>query len=535
MSSPAVLPQRSSKPPPAGPAPPAPGIPPPVPPAAASPAAASTSTPSPATVTTNGKAPATTNGVATQKGKKGAKADVPVDPQAMYESLKSKIAALEEELNHADEEEFKFAEEAQKSVRGMEENAVHAKYVELFAEMKRVERDHAKEKQKLAKDKDTAKSQLTKANQTKAKLENLARDLTKDNKKLREEKQQLLQDVAKGLEEIKQLSVEITKGKDKARQQEIKSRELPDIVVKVVCKYRAELFFKISRKTKLSRLFVAWTDRMENNTLAALRKAGVPIAGTVGAGTGIQLNGSAVPTQRNGSIGSSTSGGGGGSSDAASIHSNGSAHSSNATTNGVSPPPPMSFLYTHQGRSLDPEMTVEEAGIEDADEILAVELMDLTGPVPDDAEEVVETKRPKLKKNWTDNPREAKKAMEEIFDSVTKERLKLVLRQYELRERHFECFIRSKELELLLAKYRESEQQQLVELERNRADKAKEEEQQAKKDLEEVHSGQTQLIEKLLLCCKEPNAERTQRLFTSLREELEKRGTLKLMHYAEGG
>ena len=55
-----------------------------------------------------------------------------------------------------------------------------------------------------------------------------------------------------------------------------------------------------------------------------------------------------------------------------------------------------------------------------------------------------------------------------------KERLKLVLRQYELRERHFECFIRSKELELLLARYRESEQRQLVEFERSRIDKLEE-------------------------------------------------------------
>lgn len=82
--------------------------------------------------------------------------------------------------------------------------------------------------------------------------------------------------------------------------------------------------------------------------------------------------------------------------------------------------------------------------------------------------------------------------MEEIFDGVyvsylllggpesspvsnrTKERLKLVLRQYELRERHFECLLRSKELELLLAKYREQEQQQLVEYERSRIDKLEE-------------------------------------------------------------
>ena len=57
------------------------------------------------------------------------------------------------------------------------------------------------------------------------------------------------------------------------------------------------------------------------------------------------------------------------------------------------------------------------------------------------------------------------------LDNSTKERLKLVLRQYELRERHFECFIRSKELELLLARYREAEQKSLVEFERSRIDK----------------------------------------------------------------
>lgn len=87
-----------------------------------------------------------------QKGKK--KNDTPVDPATMYESLKSRIAALEEEEVLEEEEEKIFAEEAVKSVKGMEENAVHAKYIELFAELKRLERDHAKEKQKLVKDKD---------------------------------------------------------------------------------------------------------------------------------------------------------------------------------------------------------------------------------------------------------------------------------------------------------------------------------------------------------------------------------------------
>lgn len=51
----------------------------------------------------------------------------------------------------------------------------------------------------------------------------------------------------------------------------------------------------------------------------------------------------------------------------------------------ASGPSSMAFMYTHQGRALEADMTVEEAGIEDADEILAVELMDLTGPMPDDS------------------------------------------------------------------------------------------------------------------------------------------------------
>jgi len=48
-----------------------------------------------------------------------------------------------------------------------------------YQDMKRLEREHAKEKQKLTKDKDSSKSQLTKANQAKAKIENLGRELQK--------------------------------------------------------------------------------------------------------------------------------------------------------------------------------------------------------------------------------------------------------------------------------------------------------------------------------------------------------------------
>jgi hypothetical protein len=87
--------------------------------------------------------------------------------------------------------------------------------------------------------------------------------------------------------------------------------------------------------------------------------------------------------------------------------------------------------------------------------------------------------------------------MEEIFDGVyvaqfvfhskkgahtddrraysVRARLKDVLRQYELRERHFECVIRSKELEVLLSRARAAEQRQLAEGEKVRAEKVEEE------------------------------------------------------------
>jgi len=58
--------------------------------------------------------------------------------------------------------------------------------------------------------------------------------------------------------------------------------------------------------------------------------------------------------------------------------------------------------------------------------------------------------------------------------------------------------------------------------------KQEEENRQLRKDLEDAQNGQTMLIDKLITCCKEiiqkPNAESTQRLFASLREELERKG-----------
>lgn len=134
---------------------------------------------------------------------------------------------------------------------------------------------------------------------------------------------------------------------DKAKSQDMKYREMPDIVVKVVCRYRAELFFKVSRKTKFSRLFNAWTDRME--ATGGKKDEGKTAVSSK------QMNGSAK-------------------SEAASTHTAGSTASSS-----------MQFIFSHNGRTIDVDQTPEEQGVEDGDEILAVELMDLTeGPGLDD-------------------------------------------------------------------------------------------------------------------------------------------------------
>ncbi|KAF8625215.1 hypothetical protein AX15_005517 [Amanita polypyramis BW_CC] len=373
----------------------------------------------------------------------------------MYESVKNRIAALEEEEVLEEEEERRFAEEAQQSVRGLGESAIHAKYIELFAEYKRLERDHAKEKQKLLKDKDAAKGQLTKANQTKTKMENLARELQKDNKRLREDGKRLVQNVEDAREELNQMKNDLAKRSERVKMQELKYREMPDIVIKVVCRYRAELIFKISRKAKLSRLFDAWAERMEKTNGRKLEEGSINIGGII-------TNEKTITT----SAGTVTG------------------VNEFAKTDGTNLPlglpgqlkPTLQYIFTHNGRAIEPDHTPEDANMEEGDEIVAVEMMDLTdGPGNQEWQEKVGPHREKLKKYWLNDPQEAKRTLEEIFDGVVRERLKEVLRLYELRERHFECVIRSKELEVLLSRARAAEQRQLAEGEKTRADKLEDE------------------------------------------------------------
>ena len=147
---------------------------------------------------------------------------------------------------------------------------------------------------------------------------------------------------------------DMAKRVERAKLQDVKYRDSPDIVVKVVCKYRAELYFKISRKTKFSRLFCAWTDRMDS---------------AMTAGTGL---GAANAT----TVGGLTTGKGG-----RQLLSTDRVNGTTKSNSSKGKSDTIRFIFSHGGRTLEPEQTPEEVGMEAGDEILAVELMDLTeGP-----------------------------------------------------------------------------------------------------------------------------------------------------------
>jgi chromosome segregation ATPase len=66
--------------------------------------------------------------------------------------------------------------------------ALQKRIADLMADMKRVEREHAKGKKRadmLQKERDLQRVELSKSNAVKEKLEKLAREFTKENKKLK--------------------------------------------------------------------------------------------------------------------------------------------------------------------------------------------------------------------------------------------------------------------------------------------------------------------------------------------------------------
>lgn len=445
MSAPPPHPKSTTaaKPPPTGP-PPRPNLPP----------------PSPNGTPARAAAPARKNPNAGNPNVK-VEPSAPPDPVTMYESVRSRIAALEEEEVTVEEEERRLADEARQTVRGASDSAVQTKYIELFQEMKRLEREHAKEKQKLTKDKDAAKTQYNKASQAKAKLESLAREMQKENKKLREDTRRLTISFEEAREEINQVKDELVQrqlsrprflsrnGIDlNGRRPLVRDPNGPpppaDIVVRVVCKFRAELFFKISRKTKLTRLFTAWEGRMDASP-----------------------DGKDLPN----------------------------GHSHPPLNSNKKPSLGTNFIFTHAGRTIDREATPDEAGIEHNDVIMAVELMDLTQADVDEP-----PTKPLLKKFIPEDEAEASRAVEDLLDGVVRERLKDVLRQYERRERHFEAVVRSKELEVLLARARVEEQKGFVDVARRVARAAEQQNAALQGELEEMQRQEAAVAAKIQQC-----------------------------------
>lgn len=146
------------------------------------------------------------------KAKKGA-----ADTNDAHKQLQAKIAQLEQDATGRAEEDAEIDREVKKANRDLQNllqsmdgpiskmETVQRKYSELLAEMKRTEREHIKAKKRgdqLQKDKDTQRSELTKANSMKEKLEKLSRELTKENKKLKEDLREMKESAADKNEEL---------------------------------------------------------------------------------------------------------------------------------------------------------------------------------------------------------------------------------------------------------------------------------------------------------------------------------------------
>ncbi|KAG5207984.1 Alpha-taxilin [Trichophyton interdigitale] len=134
------------------------------------------------------------------KGKKHA------DPGETSKLLAAKISQLEQDAAGEKDQEAEIEREVKKATRDLNQllstiespmtrlETVHKKYTELLAEMKKLDRDHNKSKKRadqLQKDQDKGKSELNKTVTMKDKLEKLCRELTKENKKVKDENKRL--------------------------------------------------------------------------------------------------------------------------------------------------------------------------------------------------------------------------------------------------------------------------------------------------------------------------------------------------------
>ncbi|KAL2371741.1 hypothetical protein RJ035_002334 [Blastomyces gilchristii] len=132
---------------------------------------------------------------------KKAKGKKPADPSETSKLLAAKISQLEQDAAGEKDQEAEIGHfgaltgglDAWESPMTRLET-VHKKYTELLADMKKLDRDYAKSKKRadqLQKDQDKGKSELSKTATMKDKLEKLCRELTKENKKVKDENKRL--------------------------------------------------------------------------------------------------------------------------------------------------------------------------------------------------------------------------------------------------------------------------------------------------------------------------------------------------------
>ncbi|KAF2759332.1 hypothetical protein EJ05DRAFT_342841 [Pseudovirgaria hyperparasitica] len=133
---------------------------------------------------------------------KKAKGKKPVDPNDAERQVVARLAQLEQDAAGDKEQEAEIEREVKKATRDLSHllskletpmlklDTVNKRWQELLHDMKRLERENVKAKKKsdqLQKDKDTQRTELNKATIARDKLEKIARDFQKDNKKLKEE------------------------------------------------------------------------------------------------------------------------------------------------------------------------------------------------------------------------------------------------------------------------------------------------------------------------------------------------------------
>ncbi|MCJ1340480.1 hypothetical protein MMC09_005776 [Bachmanniomyces sp. S44760] len=134
------------------------------------------------------------------KGKKA------VDPNETSKLLAAKINQLENDAAGEKDQEIEIEREVRKATRDLNNllagmgtplermDALQKRNTELFADMKRLERDHAKNKKRaelLQKERDSGRSELSKTLSQKEKLEKLSRELSRENKKMKDDLKKL--------------------------------------------------------------------------------------------------------------------------------------------------------------------------------------------------------------------------------------------------------------------------------------------------------------------------------------------------------